>query len=406
MPDAALPRPLALDDALDLIRRVVRPLGEREDVGLAQALGRALAEPIIATRALPPFDNSAMDGYAFRHDGQALLRLVGETAAGVPFQGAVAPGLAIRASTGAMLPEGVDTVAMQEDCRVEREVLLIDPLPPKGANVRPAGGDIQVGAVALEAGRRLRPQDIALAGALGLTALPVLRRLRVAVMSTGEELREAGAALGPGQIAETNSLMLAQSLAHWPADVTILGALPDDRAATEAALAEAGAKYDLVITTGGVSVGDHDHVRPAIAATGRLHFCRLAIRPGKPVVFGDVGGAYLLGLPGNPVSALVTFLMVARPVLDALLGAAPGPLPGFSVPLAAPLKKPAVLRDFQRARLEWREGVASAMPYRDQSSNLITSLTWGDGLLDLPAGPGEIAAGESVTYRPFLALLD
>jgi molybdopterin molybdotransferase len=405
--DGAFAAPLPLDDALALIRKVVRPVAEVETVALDQALGRSLAEAIAAPRALPPFDNTAVDGYAFRHADAVTgrLPLQGESAAGIPFSGILPAGVAIRISTGAVLPEGADTVAMQEDATRRDGVIVIDPVPAKGANVRYAGADIAVGATALEAGRRLRAGDIALLRALGLTAAKVRRRLRIAVASTGAELREGGADLGPGQIIETNGLMLQQLLANFPADVTTIPPLPDDRAATEAALVDAGSRYDLILTTGGVSVGDHDHVRPALAAKGRLHFWRLAIRPGKPVAFGEVGGALMLGLPGNPVSALVTCLMVALPVVKALLGSPDAAMPGFLVPLAAPLRKAPKLRELSRARLEWADGKPRAALYRDQGSNLLTSLAWADGVVDLPVGPAAMEAGDLVIYRPFSALL-
>jgi molybdopterin molybdotransferase len=400
--------PIPLEDALAVIARVVRPVAETEMVRLDRALGRCLAEPALAARSLPPFDNTAVDGYAFRRadisgDGLARLTLVGESAAGVPFAGALPHGTAIRISTGAVLPEGADTVAMQEDCLREGDWVVIDPIPPRAANVRYAGNDIAEGAVAVDAGRRLRAQDIALLRALGSVEARVRAKLRIAIASTGTELREAGAALGKGQIVETNGLMLTQLLASRPVDITLLDPLPDDRVLTERALVEAGLHYDLIITTGGVSVGDHDHVRPALRAHGRVHFWRLAIRPGKPVLFGQVGGAMMLGLPGNPVSAMVTCLMVGLPVVSALSGESVGPVPGFSVPLGVPFSKTISFRDFPRARLEERDGVTVAIPYRDQSSNLITSLTWGDGLLDLPEGPAELKAGDSAIYRPFAA---
>jgi molybdopterin molybdotransferase len=398
--------PLPLDEALAIIRRSVSPVDGVETVPLDRALGRSLAQPALAARAMPPFDNTAVDGYAFRQSdapggGSATLRLAGESAAGVPFSGVVPPGVAIRISTGAVLPEGADTVAMQEDCRVVDGRVAIDPLPPKGANVRFAGADIRSGELAIPAGRRLRPQDIALLRALGAVAAPVRRRLKVAIAPTGEELREAGAELGPGQIVESNGLMLAQLLAHFPVDATLMDPLPDDRRRTEIALAEAAAAHDLILTTGGVSVGDHDHVRPALLAQGRVHFWRIAIRPGKPVLFGEIGRAAMLGLPGNPVSAFVTFLMVAIPLLDALLGADRAEPPGFIAPLAAPLAKSPGLREFPRVRLEG----GRAAPYHDQSSNLLTSLSWADGILDLPAGPAALQAGDAVLYRPFAALL-
>ncbi len=409
MPAETPARPIPLDDALAIVARVVKPVAGRETVPLTHALGRCLAEPVLAARALPPFDNTAVDGYAFRRadidgDGPACLALTGESAAGVPFVGRLPRGAAIRISTGAVLPDGADTVAMQEDCRRDGDAVVIESAPPLAANVRYAGNDIAANAVAVEAGRILRAQDIALLRALGSIVAPVKRRLRVAIASTGTELREAGAELDAGQIVETNGLMLAQLLAAFPVEVTLADPLPDDRALTEQALADAGARYDLLITTGGVSVGDHDHVRPALIARGRVHFWRLAIRPGKPVLFGEVGDAMMLGLPGNPVSAMVTFLMVAVPILRALLGAPAAPPPGFLVPLAMSLRKEPHLREFPRARLEWTDGKPVAALYRDQSSNLLTSLAWADGLLDLPVGPAELLAGETVLYRPFAAL--
>jgi len=229
----------------------------------------------------------------------------------------------------------------------------------------------------------------------------VRRKLRVAIAPTGEELREGGADLGAGQIVETNGLMLAQLFSNLAVEVSALDVLPDDRARTIAALSAAAEAHDLIVTTGGVSVGDHDHVRPALEAIGREHFWRLAIRPGKPVLFGEIGDAAFVGLPGNPVSAMVTFLLIVLPVVRALAGAAPGADAGIPVRLAEPLRTPPTLRDFQRARLEWTDGVPAARPYRDQSSNLITSLAQADGLLDLPPGPPALEAGALVTYRAF-----
>lgn len=406
MPEEPRRAYLALDDALAIIRAAVRPVDGAETLPLSHALGRYLSGPAIALRSLPPFDNSAVDGYAFRWGdappgNSALLPLVGESAAGRPFAGELPKGAAIRISTGAMAPAGADTIAMQEDCRRDGDQVAIDPLPAVGANLRRAGNDIAEGDAALPAGHRLRPQDIALLRALGYVEIPVRRKLRVAIAPTGEELREGGADLLAGQIVETNGLMLAQLLAPLPVEVTCLDTLPDDRARTVAALAETAAAHDLVVTTGGVSVGDHDHVRPALRAVGREHFWRLAIRPGKPVLFGEIGAAAFVGLPGNPVSAMVTFLLIVLPVVRALAGAAPAPEPGFLVPLAEPLKKPPALRDFQRARVEWAGGSVVARPFRDQSSNLITSLAHADGLLDLPPGPSTIAAGALVAFRPF-----
>jgi molybdopterin molybdotransferase len=402
--------PIPLDEALSIVDRVVRAVGGDETLETRRALGRCLALPVIAPRALPPFDNTAVDGYAFRRadvsgDGPARLVLQGESAAGVPFGGTLEYGATIRISTGAVLPEGADTVAMQEDCARDGGAIIVNPVPARRANVRYTGGDIRVGETAFAAGQILRPQDVALFHALGVEFISVKRRLRVAVASTGTELLESGSALGAGQIVDTNSTMLAQLLGNFPVDVTRLPPLPDDRSLTERAFAEAAAQYDLIVTTGGVSVGDHDHVRPALIANGQVDFWRLALRPGKPVLFGRIGAACLLGLPGNPVSAMVTFLVVAVPVIRKLLGMPSAPLPGFAIPVASAISKSPRLREFPRVRLEWAQGKAQAVPYRDQSSNLLTSLAWADGILDLPIGPSQIEAGESVIYRPFSALL-
>jgi molybdopterin molybdotransferase len=407
--------PIPLDDALAIVDRVVQAVGGDETLETGQALGRCLAAPVIAPRALPPFDNTAVDGYAFRYptgieaepgtETEIWMAVQGESAAGIPFSGNMWPGSAIRISTGAVLPEGADTVVMQEDCRLADGGVWIKPIPAKGANVRYAGGDIRVGEVAFPAGQILRPQDVALLQALGVGSVSVKRRLRVAVASTGTELLEAGSTLGAGQIIDTNSTMLAQLLGNFPVEVTRLLPLPDDRDLTIRALAEAAGQYDLIVTTGGVSVGDHDHVRPALLANGQVDFWRLALRPGKPVLFGRIGKACMLGLPGNPVSAMVTLLIVGIPVIRKLLGMPLAPLPGFTVQLAEASTKSPRLREFPRVRLEWRDGKQQAVPYRDQSSNLLTSLAWADGILDLPVGPSSVGAGEDVTYRPFSTLL-
>ena len=400
------PKPIPLDAALTLVRAHVRAVAETESQPLDRALGRVLAAAIAAPRALPPFDNTSVDGYAFRRadapaQGPVTLPLAGESAAGIPFVGTLPAGTAIRISTGAVLPDGADTVAMQEDCRREGDAVRIDPVPAMGSNLRLAGNDIKAGSEALSAGHRLRAQDIALLQALGFVDANVRRKLRIAIAPTGAELREGGAELAPGQIVESNGLMLAQLLASLPVEVSLIGTLPDNRAATEQALADVGSRYDLLITTGGVSVGDHDHVRPALEKVGRLHFWRLAIRPGKPVLFGEIGRGYMAGLPGNPVSAFVTFLMVVRPIIECLLGMPDRTHHGYLVPLAENLRKPPGLRDFQRAILEWSGEGPTVRPFRDQSSNLLTSLSSADGLLDLPAGPGEIPAGTPVLFRPF-----
>ena len=400
---------LALDDALRLLNEKVAARTAQERRKLTDALHCITATDILAPYALPPFDNTAVDGYAFRHaDVQGTtgeLTVAGQSMAGLPHLAVeLPPGAAIRIATGGLLPAGCDTVIMQEHCTRDGDRLRFTPVPPLGSSVRRRGNDISAGDVAIAGGQRLRPQDIALIGALGLTEVAVRRPLRIAIASTGLELREPGAALGAGQIIDTNNLMLAQLLATNGVMVTRLPALPDDYDATAAALTEAAATHDVIITSGGVSVGGHDFVRDVLHDKGEVLFWRLAIKPGKPVLLGQIGDCYMAGLPGNPVSALVTFCLIVRPLLRALSGQAAALPPAYQVPLAAPINKEAHLRVFPRVGLTVTDGVTQAQPYRDQSSNLIHSLTTADGLLDLPIGASRFEAGELVAFRPFTGL--
>jgi len=399
-----IPAPLLeLDDAHRQMAEIVHPVSGVVTVNLADALGHVMAETVIAPYALPPFDNTGVDGFAFHHSDceNGRLKLVGQSLAGEPLMATLPPGCAVHIATGAVLPSGADTVAMQEYARLEGNDVFIDPIPPQGANIRRAGFDIRQGETAITTAHRLRPQDIALLGALGLTSVKVVRPLRIGVLATGTELQEVGARLENGQIIDTNSLMLKQLLFGWPIDVTMLGILPDDRAATDAMLLKAAADCDLLISTGGVSVGRRDYIRDAVQALGKVHFWKLALRPGRPVMFGEIGGCLILGLPGNPVSVLVTFYLVGMPLLQALWGMTPSLPPAFKVPLAETVRKEKHLRSFPRARLEFRHSTWQAVPFHDQSSNLFTSLVRSDGMLDLPTGLTEITAGTQVSFRPF-----
>ena len=393
---------LELDDALVIIGKTIRAVTELESCSLPQALGRITAKDITAPYALPPFTNTGVDGYAFRHkEAKTTYKLAGASYAGEPFTGVVADGEMVRIATGAVLPEGADTVAMQEICAVEGDKVVLTEFPAKGSNIRHAGADIAAGAIVLPAGYRLRPQDIAVLGALGLTDISVLRRLRIGIASTGHELLMPGTKLQPGQIIDTNSLMLAQMLSTLAVDVEILNSLPDDYAQTQDSLMAAAKRLDLIITTGGVSVGDRDFVRDVMHDHGTIHFWKLALRPGKPVIYGEIGGCAMIGLPGNPVSAFVTFFMVVRPALNALCGQGAFLPPAYGVTLANDHAKPSHLRCFPRARLQG----GKAVPYHDQSSNLFTSLTDADGILDLPTGEAAYKAGDVVLFRPFSGLL-
>ncbi|HYU13412.1 MAG TPA: molybdopterin molybdotransferase MoeA, partial [Stellaceae bacterium] len=311
---------LGVDAALALIDERVTPVVGEEIVLLGEACGRILARDLVAQIDVPPHANSAVDGYAVAHadllpDRDTVLPVGGRAAAGHPLGRPAARGEAIRIFTGAPMPDGTDTGMMQEDCVVEEEGRVrLAPGIRKGANRRHAGEDVARGAVALPTGRRLKPADLGLAAALGNDRLPVFRALRVALLSTGDEVREPGGALAPGAIYDANRVMLMALLRGLGCAVSDLGIRPDRAAALTDTLAAASAEHDLIVTSGGVSTGEEDHVRAAIERLGRIDFWRLAIKPGRPVALGQVNGVPLIGLPGNPVAAALTFAILARPL--------------------------------------------------------------------------------------------
>jgi molybdopterin molybdotransferase len=398
---------LDIEAAAALIaERVPAPEGA-EAVPLGAARGRVLAEALRAPGPLPPFFNAAVDGYAFRH---ADLAAVGETR--LPVAGRVqageaaaplAPGTAARIFTGAPMPDGADTVMMQEDAREEAGAVLLPPGLKRGANCRPAGEDVAQGALALPAGRRLRPADLGLAAALGLATLPVRKLVRVGVFSTGDELAEPGRPLRPAQTYDSNRFTLLALLAGLPVAPTDLGILPDDREATARALAAAAAEHDLLLTSGGVSTGEADHVRAAIEAGGRLVFWRLAIKPGRPAAMGVVNRVPVVGLPGNPVAAVVTFLHLARPLVLRLAGALPERLLRFPAMADFAYRKKAGRREYVRVALAFSDGVPLARKYPREGAGLLTSLTESDAFAELPEEVTQVAPGDPVQVLPFRA---
>jgi molybdopterin molybdotransferase len=407
---------LAVEQAAALIAERVPAIGQAEQVPLRAALGRVLAEDLRAPVALPPFFNSAVDGYAFRHadlaqDGETRLAIAGRLQAGAT-SAPVAPGTTIRIFTGAPMPEGADTVMMQEDAREEAGAVILPPGLKRGANCRPAGEDVALGEVALAQGRRLGPPEIGLAAALGCTTLPVARRIRVGVFSTGDELAEPGAALGAARTYDSNRFTLMALLAGLPAEACDLGILPDDREATARALAEAAGAHDLLLTSGGVSTGEADHVKAAIEAGGRLVFWRLAVKPGRPAAMGVVRpegggpgtGTPVVGLPGNPVAAVVTFLHLARPLVLRLAGAAPDPLPRFAATADFAYRKKAGRREYVRVSLAFGEALPLARKYPREGAGLLTSLTESDAFAELPEEVTQVAPGDQVRVLPFRAV--
>jgi molybdopterin molybdotransferase len=407
---------LSVAEALDLLMAAVRPITDVEMIDTLAANGRVLAQAQNSLLHVPPMDNTQMDGYAVRAadcvSGQARLRVSQRIPAGhvgAPLEA----GTVARIFTGAMIPAGADAVVMQEQCVVDGEMVTVTHSPVAGEWIRRQGEDIAAGATILDAGARLRAQEMGLAASVGMAQLPVLRKLRVAVFFTGDELAMPGEVLKPGAIYNSNRFLLTGLLQNLSCNVTDYGIVPDTLEATRATLRMAAQEHDLIITSGGVSVGEEDHIKPAVEAEGRLNMWQIAVKPGKPLAFGEIDrvvdssaadskATFFLGLPGNPVSSFVTFLLFVRPFILAMQG----------VPYAAPQAYP-VRADFTWNKAERRNEFLRAKInasggldlFANQSSAVLTSTVWGDGLIDLPPGK-TVAAGDLVQFIPFSALMN
>ncbi len=412
----ATDRLLTLAEAINAALPTIQTLTETDAVVLFDAYGRVLATDVIAGLDAPPGDNSAMDGFALHladlsSTVATRLPVTGQALAGHPYPDYVPPGTTVRITTGALIPEGPDAIIMQEQCRIGPDEAWIEIEPhhtarlKSGENIRRQGEDVQAGAPLLPKGRRLRPQDVALAAGQGMATLDVIRRPRVAVASTGDELYEPGATLPSGAIYESNRYTLIGLLRRLGCTVTDLGILRDEREIVRSALREAAATHDVLLTSGGVSVGTADLVKEVIAELGRIQFWRLAVKPGKPVTFGRIGDGLVLGLPGNPVSVMVAFLTFARPLLLKLMGVEPtGPVRWPVTANFAFRRKPG-RREWLRAQLQ----VAPEHGYRvhlypTHSSGALSSLAWAEGLVELPEDCAGVTPGDTVYYLPFSEL--
>ncbi len=403
---------LTAQEALDKLLSAARPVSEIETRSTLDVTGRVLAADQLSQLDVPPMDNTQMDGYAVRAadcaSGQASLPVSQRIPAGHVGQ-PLQPGTVARIFTGAMIPEGADAVVMQEQCVLDdvSGKVTVNHAPKSGEWVRRAGEDIRAGSTILAAGTRLRAQELGLAASVGLASLPVFRRLRVAVFFTGDELTMPGEPLRPGAIYNSNRFTLRGLLQQLGCEVTDLGNVPDTLDATRDALRRAAAGHDLIVTSGGVSVGEEDHVKPAVEAEGRLDLWQIAIKPGKPLAFGEVnraedaGSAFFVGLPGNPVSSFVTFLIFVRPFILRLQGAQLAAPKRY--PMRADFNWPKADRrnEFLRVKLNDQHGLEL---FPNQGSGVLTSTVWGDGLVDNP--PGQVInAGDTVHFIPFSELL-
>jgi molybdopterin molybdotransferase len=408
---------LPLAEMERLIGERVTPVGETERILLRDARGRVTAADIRAPVDLPPFDNSAVDGYAVRHvdlaaDADTTLKVVGRLTAGKRPDVGLEVGEAIRIFTGAPMPEGADTVFMQEDVRVEGDQVIVPRGLKRGSNRRVAGEDARKGAVVLPAGTVLEAQHVALAAAVGVTEIEGRRRLKVAVFSTGDEVVEPGAPRHGAAIYDANRYLLAGLLERLGADVTDLGILADDPFDLANALGAAAAGHDLVLTSGGVSNGEADHVRTAVERIGSLVFWRVAIKPGRPVAMGVIRGATnidsaaFVGLPGNPVAVFVTFVRVVKPLLRRLAGARPVRLVPLPVRLAFAYRKKKDRREYVRVALRLAaDGEIEAVKHPQDGAGILTSLTETDGLLEFPEDATRIEPGARVGFLSYAALV-
>jgi molybdopterin molybdotransferase len=402
---------LSVDEAVGIIAAKVTAVQEIESVPLVAADGRILARDVAAPLPLPPFTNSAVDGYAV-HGGdlprqkEKMFPVKGRAAAGSAAQ-AIKAGEAVRIFTGAPMPEGTDTVFMQEDVRLDDNGDVVLPAGLKaGANVRPAGEDIPRGHVALKAGQRLRPQDVALAAAFGLTELDVARRIRVAVFSTGDELTSPGTPRAAAQLFDSNRFMLVAMLRRLGCAVSDLGILRDERGPLADALKRVAGEHDLILTTGGVSTGEEDHVKAGVESVGRLVLWRMAIKPGRPVAMGIIKGTPFIGLPGNPVASFVTFVHVVRPIVLALSGATPVPILPMPVRAAFTYKKKSGRREYVRVTLRRAaDGALEVLKFPREGAGLLSSLVDTDGLVELPESATTVEPGEMVGFLGYANMM-
>lgn len=401
---------LRVEEARARILSLLSPVHAWHKTALRDALGQVLHRPIVSPMQVPPHDNSAMDGYAMHSDelpSQPLtLRLIGTAYAGQPFEGEVPRGSCVRVMTGARMPSGCDTVVMQEHVEADGEHITIHGRQQAGQHVRRAGEDIEAGDEVLPAGHRLKPADLGLIASLGIGEVVVRRRLRVAFFSTGDELCSIGESLGPGQIYDSNRYTLYGMLKRLDAEVLDMGVVPDRREALKHALQQAAAEADVVISSGGVSVGDADYVREVLAELGQVDFWKIAMRPGRPLAFGRIGQTPFFGLPGNPVSVMVTFYQFVQPALKAMAGENEEPLPLIRVICDSAVRKRPGRFEYQRGVLfENEDGALRVRTTGQQGSGILRSMSVANCFILLDEDCAGVEAGSTVTVQAFAGLV-
>ncbi|WP_135080486.1 gephyrin-like molybdotransferase Glp [Terasakiella sp. SH-1] len=403
-PGAMMP----LDEARQCMAEKIKPMADTTTLPLRQCVGKILAENVVAQQNVPPHNNSAMDGYAVKFedlnpDGETKLPVTARIAAGHPLGRDAQSGEALRIFTGAPIPNEADTIVMQENA-TEADGFVTFPkgaAPKKGANFRKLGEDIKIGDTILEKGRKLRAADIGVCASVGLTEIQVYKPLKIAVFSTGDEITDAGEPLGEGCVYDINRYTVLSMLESMGCEVTDLGILPDDLDLITSSLKEAAADHDVLFTSGGVSLGEEDHVKTAVSQLGQINFWRIAIKPGRPIALGEVGDTPFIGLPGNPVATLVTFMMIARPMIAGFSGRRDIATRSYKIPAAFDMKH-------KGGRYEWQRAYLKETPYgpvvelfHTTGSGILTSMVKTDGLVEIPDHAHEIEAGDLVDFIPY-----
>lgn len=405
------PNSLIMDEALRRITLAIHPLTESETVTVHESLDRVLSENVLSTINVPSYTNSAMDGYAIRADDlsgndETRLKIIGKAMAGHPFNAVVNAGEAVRIMTGAPMPQGADTVIMQEHVAAHEQTIVIGSGHRKGQNVRHAGEDMAIGSVALAKGKRITPADMGLVASLGIARVSVVRKLRVAFFSTGDELRSLGEPLGQGQIYDSNRYTLYGMLKRMNVDLIDMGIIADEQERLRDALQQASVQADAVITTGGVSVGEADFIKQLLEELGEVNFWKIAMKPGRPLTFGTIGNAGFFGLPGNPVSAMVTFYQFVKPALLRMSGHDVIEPTTVRMRCLSPLKKAPGRVEFQRGILvrdENNEWCVKTTGH--QGSHVLSSMSQADCFIVLPMETGNLDAGNWVDVQPFGGIL-
>lgn len=400
------PNAMSVAQARQFIAQFLQPVIETENLPIMKSLGRVLAADIVSPANVPNHNNSAMDGYAFKHSaGIKVAKIIGTAFAGKPFNGIVNASECVKIMTGAVIPTGADTVVMQERIAIKSDCITLLEVPIKGANVRLAGEDLTIGQTVLDKGRALKPVDLGLIASLGIAEVSVYRKLKVAFFSTGDELVSVGTALQTGQIYDSNRYTIFGMLSRLNVQISDLGVVPDCLEMLEKTLLKAAAENDVVITSGGVSVGEADYMKALLAKHGEVLFWKINMKPGRPLAYGKVGfnekSAHYFGLPGNPVSSMVTFYQFVQPALQAISGAAYRAVPMFTVQCTQAIKKSTGRTEYQRGILFESAGVWKVKPLPNQGSGVLSSMSTANCFIVLDETIGNCEAGKMVNIQPF-----